>query len=118
MLAVKASYQLKSSVIFNSIQPKYISNTDETSVVYDAPGRCTIDEKGARNVGIGHTGKYADRVCLLCCVVLCCSYYRELLPPLVPPLVVHRCYETKKLANSTTYKKMYISTPEGGETVP
>ena len=110
MLAIKASYQLKSSVIFNSVQPQYIWNTDETSVFYDAPGSRTIDEKGARDVEIGHTGKYADRVS----VVLCCSYNGDLLPP----LVVHRCYETKKLTKSNTYRKRYISTPKGGDAVP
>ena len=94
MIALKADYQNKCAIIFNTYPPKYIYNTDETSVYFDAPHNRTIDEVGARSVEIGHTDHWADRIS----ISLCVNYAGELLPP----LVLFRCHETKKMKKTGT----------------
>ena len=110
MIALKADYQNKCAIIFNTYPPKYIYNTDETSVYFDAPHNRTIDEVGARSVEIGHTDHWADRIS----ISLCVNYAGELLPP----LVLFRCHETKKMKKTGTFSERFIDSPKGGDKVP
>ena len=110
MIALKADYQNKCAIIFNTYPPKYIYNTDETSVYFDAPHNRTIDEVGARSVEIGHTDHWADRIS----ISLCVNYAGELLPP----LVLFRCHETKKMKKTGTFSERFIDSPKGGHKVP
>ena len=110
MREVKQQYQNKVARLFNTVSHHLIFNTDETAVFFDAPHNRTIDEIGARNVEIGHTEHYADRIS----VVLCISCSGRMLPP----LVVHTCNETKEYKKTGTFTLKTFDTPPGGDTVP
>ena len=110
MMEVKQQYQNKMARLFNTVNHHLIFNTDETAVFFGAPHNRTIDEIGARNVEIGHTEHYADRIS----VVLCVSCSGRMLPP----LVVRTCNETKEFKKTGTFTFTTFNTPPGGETVP
>jgi hypothetical protein len=105
MMDIKYHWTNKKAELFASTNWTYLFNMDETSVFRDAPGEMTVDETGAKTVEIGTTQHDADRVA----VVLACDRAGTLLPP----LIIHKCYEKKRFKKTHKLFPKTISTSAG-----
>jgi hypothetical protein len=105
MMEIKYHWTNKNAELFTTTAWDLLFNMDETSVFRDAPGDRTVDEKGVKTVEIGTTQHDADRVA----VVLVCNRAGTLLPP----LIIHKCYEKKNFKKSHKLFPKTIPTPTG-----
>ena len=95
----------KIAPVFIHQHPHLLLNMDETSMYLDAPSNRTVEEVGAKVVEIGTTHHYKSRLAVLLCV--------DFQGRMLTPLVVYRCYETKKFVKTHNIFKKTIITTDG-----
>jgi hypothetical protein len=95
----------KFAPVFVQHHPHLLLNMDETSMYLDAPSNRTVEEVGAKVVEIGTTQHFKSRLAVLLCI--------DFQGRMLTPLVVYRCYETKKFVKTHKFFKKTIITADG-----